>query len=78
MNGQPSASIPWDDEVRWILGRPNFMVARLGEKLRKTDATYADTKARAEDEQAVAIHWMLTLYLRHGADWRSEAEKLFK
>jgi hypothetical protein len=31
------------------------------------------------NEQAVAIHWMLCLYLKHGpAQWRTEGEKELK
>lgn len=30
-------------------------------------------KPRAEDEQAFVLHWLLTLALEHGADWRRHA-----
>ena len=77
MGTQEAAAVAWDDEVRWILGRPNFSVARLAQRLQQMDPLYKATEARAEDEQAVAIHWMLNLYLKHGREWRSEADKLF-
>jgi hypothetical protein len=60
-----------DDEVRWILGRPNFACADIARLLRKTGQK---VEKRAEDEQAVAIHLMLSMYMKHGADWRTHGD----
>ena len=59
-----------DDELAWILGRPNFTCGHLAAVLRKSGAQIA---TRAEAEQAAVIHWMLKLYFRHGAAWREHA-----
>lgn len=64
-----------DDELRWILGRPNFACHGLAECLRRQGQAIAH---KAEHEQAAAIHWMLGLYLKHGATWREEAERILK
>ncbi|MEN6464524.1 MAG: hypothetical protein ABFD62_05020 [Syntrophaceae bacterium] len=63
-----------NDETRWILGRPSFMVAKIAWRLKKLGLYEVATKA--EDEQAVTIHWMLTLYEKYGDNWRDEARKI--
>jgi hypothetical protein len=60
-----------DTETRWILGRPCFVCAGIAQNLR---AKGYEIERKAEDEQAVVIDWMLSLYAKHGPDWRSEAE----
>jgi hypothetical protein len=30
-----------------------------------------DINPKAEDEQAHALHWMVKLVLKHGAEWRA-------
>jgi hypothetical protein len=67
----PSAVPALDDEVRWILGRPNFACASIAEGLRAGGHTI---ERKAEHEQAAVIHWMLTMYVKHGAEWRGKAE----
>jgi len=62
-----------DDEVRFILGRPNFVVAGIARRLHEL-GIYKVAK-KAEDEQAVALHWMLTLYEKYGEDWRTKLEE---
>lgn len=62
-----------DDEVRWILGRPNFWCAPIAAKLRRLGH---EIQERAEDEQAVVIHWMLGLYLEHGDKWPEVARRV--
>lgn len=62
---------PLDDEVRDILGRPCFMVAGLASRLRAIG--YEPVRRKAEDEQAVALYWMLSQYVKHGKDWRAKA-----
>lgn len=32
-----------------------------------------DVPRKAEEEQAAVLHWMLTHYLTHGDDWRTNA-----
>ncbi|WP_202842071.1 hypothetical protein [Luteimonas saliphila] len=56
-----------DDELRDILGRPNFACIELANTLRQCGH---DIRRRAEDEQAAVIHWCLGLYLKHGSKWR--------
>lgn len=62
--------LPLDDEVRWILGRPNFWCGSIAEQLRRVGREIA---RKAEDEQAAVIHWFLCLYFEHGAAWRDVA-----
>lgn len=65
---------PLDDEVRDILGRPCFVVARIAQRLHKLGLY--EVKTKAEDEQAVALYWMLSLYAKHGADWKKFGDKI--
>ena len=32
-------------------------------------AAGADIKPKAEDEQAVVLHWFVKLVMKHGTDW---------
>lgn len=73
---QPDKWVPeMTDELRWILGRPNFVCARLAQTLRNMGH---EIKPKAEDEQAAVIHWMLTLHEKHGDQWKAEAESVLK
>jgi len=64
---------PLDDDLRDILGRPNFACIRLANLFRKEGAVIA---SKAEDEQAHVIHWMLGLRLKHGREnWREHADR---
>ena len=65
-----------NEDTRWILGRPCFTVAKIAWLLR--DSGYREVATKAEDEQAVAIYWMLEMYEKHGANWREEADKRIK
>ncbi len=67
-------ALPLDEEVRWILGRPCFAVSRMAWRLKELGLY--DPARKAEDEQACALHWMLTMYGKHGAAWREEADKI--
>jgi hypothetical protein len=58
--------IPLDDCVRSILGKPCFTLIHLANALRKDGHKIGH---KAEDEQAVCLHWMLNLYLKHGTEW---------
>lgn len=55
-----------DEHLLQILGRPNFWCSPIASALRHGGA---EIRRKAEDEQAVVIHWLLTLYLQHGAKW---------
>ena len=70
-NDQQPAAIPFNDEVGFILSRPNFWCARYANFLRLDGVLIPH---RAEAEQAAVIHWMLNLYLKHGDSWRDVAE----
>ena len=61
-----------NNELREILGRPNFMCASIANALRSQDF---EIKRKAEDEQATVLHWMLGLYFTHGAAWREQGEQ---
>lgn len=67
------SELPFNDEVRWILGRPCFAVANIARLLHEKGIYTC--KEKAEDEQAVALHFMLSQYLKHGANWREEGQK---
>lgn len=58
---------PFDDEVRWIMGRPNFVTGPFAHLLRAMGHTIP---TKCEEEQAYTIHWWLTMYAKHGSDWR--------
>lgn len=62
--------IPLNDATRWILGRPNFWCGQIAHSLRRDGR---DIPTKAEEEQAAVIHWLLSLYLKHGESFREEA-----
>lgn len=62
--------------LRDILGRPCFTVADVAALLRHSKKYEVERKA--EDEQAVALHWMLTLYFEHGDAWAQEGERILR
>ena len=69
----PTLTIPsLNPELEWILGRPCFAVASMAKQLGKLGLY--DVKPKAESEQAAAIHFMLTMYAKHGDGWRKEAQ----
>ncbi|MHB9833869.1 hypothetical protein Q8F57_003420 [Paraburkholderia terrae] len=65
-----AAALTYPDELtadlREVLGWPNFRCGPIAHLMR---AAGADIKRKAEDEQAVVLHWMVKLVLQHGADW---------
>lgn len=71
--GEKLGRLDLNDTVRHILGQPCFAIRNEAKMLR--DAGYARVDTKAEDEQAVAIYWMLNLYLEHGSAWRVEGGK---
>lgn len=68
-SAEPSAPELTDD-LREILGRPNFTCHFIAKALRVMGHSIAP---KSEDEQAVVIHWLLGIYLKHGSDWRQRA-----
>lgn len=65
--------IALDDEVRWILGRPNFACHGIAESLRRNGHMI---ERKAEAEQAAVLHFMLSAYEEYGKDWRDCAENI--
>lgn len=57
---------PLNDDLRAILGRPNFACARFANDLRGVGF---EIEHKAEHEQAAVLHYMLGFYLSHGASW---------
>lgn len=74
-NAEGVTLLPLNDDVREILGRMCFQCIAIAQVLRASGFTIA---TKAEDEQAVVIHWLLTKYLEHGSAWRQEAEKALR
>lgn len=62
-----------DDATRFILGRPNYVLAPIAHRLRKRGHSI---ECRFEEEQAYVMHWLLHLYFQHGANWKAEADKV--
>ena len=68
--------IELNKETREILGRPNFTCRGIARRLCELGLYEVDTKA--EDEQAVTIHFLLSQYEKHGDTWCAEANKILK
>ncbi|HEL5401698.1 TPA: hypothetical protein UOJ25_001812 [Stenotrophomonas maltophilia] len=64
------ASFPDTQEVRDILGRPNFWCSPWANVLRMRGDEIPN---KAEEEQAAVIRFMLNHYLANGADWAETA-----
>ncbi|WP_296277832.1 hypothetical protein [Pseudomonas sp. UBA7530] len=62
-----------DDDLRYILGRPNFWCYSLANAMR---AMGQEIARKAEEEQAAVIHWLLKAYFEHGPGWRDAVEKI--
>lgn len=73
--GRAPESLELTDELRNILGRPNFTCTHFAAALRRQGHSI---ERKSEAEQAACIHWMLNHYLAHGADWRTHAEAELK
>lgn len=58
-------------DLRDVLGIPNFQTGPMAHAFR--DAGRAEIRTKCEDEQAFILHWLTTLLLEHGADWRRHA-----
>ncbi len=69
---------PWsvlDDDIRLILGRPNFACARIANRLREMGY---ECEPKAEMAQALVIHTMLGFYQKHGKTWMEELNAYLK
>ncbi|BBP82419.1 hypothetical protein PHLH8_20610 [Pseudomonas sp. Pc102] len=64
-----------DEHLLQILGRPNFRCSHIAQVLRLGGT---EINRKSENEQAAVIHWMLTLYLAHGAAWWEVAAEEIK
>ncbi len=62
------------DEID-IMGRPNFSCAGIA-KILIAAGIYADLAKKAEYEQAVYIHWALSLKDQYAENWRIEGGKI--
>lgn len=67
--------LKFDSDVEYILGRPNFQIANIAHRLIERKLYKEPLKHKAEAEQAIAIHFMLVLYLKHGKKWEDELRK---
>jgi hypothetical protein len=67
--------IPFNSEVQWILGRPNFWCGPIAHQLVRLGHTIPQ---KAEAEQAYVLHWLLELYEKHGLRFRIEANKILE
>lgn len=60
-----------NEDLRAILGRPNFTCAAVAGVLRRLGQ---DIRKKAEEEQAATIYWLLGHYLKDPLAWRANAE----
>lgn len=65
---------PLNEGLASILGRPCFAVSGIARRLH--DLKLYEVPRKAENEQAAALHWMLTLYFKYGVGWALEGEKI--
>lgn len=56
--------------LREILGMPNFECGPIAHALRDAGR---DIPRKSEAEQAFVLHWLTTLALKHGRDWKKHA-----
>lgn len=64
--------IEFTDEVKAILGRPNFACGQIARRLRELGK---DIKEKAEDEQAHVIYFLLEMHEKHGKDYAKFVNK---
>lgn len=74
-SGKIADRLELTEDLKNILGRPNFTCTHLAEALRQMDYVI---ERKSEAEQAACLHWMLNHYLAHGADWKVHAEAELK
>lgn len=71
---QGEALPPLNENLRLILGRPNFACGQLAQILRLGGQ---EIERRAEHEQAAVIYFLLNIYLKHGSGWAEKASDAF-
>lgn len=59
------------DDLRKILSMMCFQLSRYAHLMRKVGFK---VERKAEDEQAVTLHWLLNHYFAHGKDWHMHAD----
>lgn len=64
-----------DEDIKFILGRPNFACGRIAARLRELGY---ECETKAEAEQALVIYVMLTYQDKYGKDWTDELNKYLK
>lgn len=61
-------------EILEVLGKPNFETVPIARAFR--EAGRADIAPRFENEQAFVLHWLVSLVLEHGSDWRKHMSQV--
>ena len=64
-----------NDDLKKILGRPNFACGTIASRLREKGF---ECETKAEAEQALVIHTMLTFYEEFGTNWIDEFNAYLK
>lgn len=62
------------NDVKWILGRPNFWCGPIAHQLVRLGL--AEIPPSSEDEQAFVLHWLLGLHAAYGPKFREAADKI--
>lgn len=65
----------FNEEIEFILGRPNFVLGPYAHRLRDLGH---DIPKKAEAEQAYVMYLLLELYMKHGDRCRDEFMKMLK
>jgi hypothetical protein len=60
-------------DVKKILSYMVWETEKIAQLLRKQGW---EIQERCEIKQAVVLHWLLTLYEKHGSEWKKEANKI--
>jgi hypothetical protein len=76
-SGAATGAWPFElnDDLRFVLGRPNFWCAPFAHAFRKAGHAIP---TNAEEEQAFVLHWLTGLVLKHGENWREVAQAEYK
>lgn len=74
-NTERKLPFEFDEEIEFILGRPNFVLGPYAHRLR--DLGHKIPK-KAEAEQAYVMYLLLDLYMKHGNNCRDEFMKMMR
>lgn len=69
------SSLPDFDDIKDILGIPNFRCGPMARMLREIGH---EIPCKAEDEQAYVLHFLLGYWKEFGGNWRQEANEFVK